>query len=257
MARSVTLAALFGLVSTAVAAGEIPEGKRVSGYNQMSAATRAIQDDDTLNPGIFWVLDGEALWKARAGKGGKSCGDCHGAAPTSMKGVATRYPAIDPRRGRPVNLEGRINICRSEHQEAPALAYESKELLALTTYVAHQSRGLPIAQAPAELARTIDIGRTFFQMRQGQLNLSCALCHDDNWGGRLGGNTIPQGHPNGYPLYRLEWQTVGSLHRRLRNCLTGMRAETPLAGSDELVALEAYLVHRARGLAIETPAVRP
>src|SRR5256885_16986097 len=38
-------------------------------------------------------------------------------------------------------------------------------------------------------------------------------------------NVIPQAHPTGYPLYRLEWQNLGSLQRRLRNCLVGIRAE--------------------------------
>ena len=47
--------------------------------------------------------------------------------------------------------------------------------------------------------------------REGQLNLSCANCHDDNWDKRLAGSPIPQAHPTGYPIYRLEWQTLGSL----------------------------------------------
>ena len=38
-----------------------------------------------------------------------------------MKGVAARYPAFSPARGRPVDLEQRINLCRTDHQKAPAL----------------------------------------------------------------------------------------------------------------------------------------
>ena len=68
---------------------------------------------------------------------------------------------------------------------------------------------------------------------------------------------IPQAHPTGYPLYRLEWQGVGSLRRRLRNCLVGMRAEPYPDDAPEIVDLELYLAWRARGLAVETPAVRP
>ena len=71
----------------------------------------------------------------------------------------------------------------------------------------------------------IEQGKAFFHRRQGQLNLACAQCHDDNWGKKLAGTPIPQAHPTGYPIYRLEWQGVGSLTRRFRNCLTGMRAE--------------------------------
>jgi sulfur-oxidizing protein SoxA len=68
---------------------------------------------------------------------------------------------------------------------------------------------------------------------------------------------VPQGHPNGYPLYRLEWQSLGSLQRRLRNCMIGVRAESYAYGSPEFVALEAYLTSRAGGMKIESPAVRP
>ncbi len=65
--------------------------------------------------------------------------------PASMKGVATRYPAIPQGSDRPVDLEGRINLCRTENQKADRLPPENRDLLALTAYVAHQSRGLPIA----------------------------------------------------------------------------------------------------------------
>ena len=64
-------------------------------------------------------------------------------------------------------------------------------------------------------------------------------------------------HPTGYPLYRLEWQALGSLQRRLRNCMIGMRAEPYDYGAPEHVALELYLMWRARGLPVEAPAVRP
>ena len=146
---------------------------------------------------------------------------------------------------------------RTERQASPAFAYDSKPLLALTMWVAAPSKGQPIAIDGARLKVEIEAGRRLFEMRQGQLNLSCAHCHEDNWGRKLAGSTIPQGHPTGYPQYRLEWQGVGSLHRRLRNCLTGMRAETLDPGSAELTALEAYLMARAEGMAIESPAVRP
>src|SRR5262249_17976901 len=126
-------------------AGEIPLSKRLSGYEMMSRETQKIQDDDATNPGMLWVLDGEAPWTQESGSGGKSCADCHGDATKSMKGVAARYPAFDPARGRPLTLEQRVNACRVDHQKASPLAPESKELLALEAYVARQSRGLPIA----------------------------------------------------------------------------------------------------------------
>ena len=131
-------------------------------------------------------------------------------------------------------------------------------MLALTAYVAMQSRGEPIAPpADPRLQPFIDKGRAAFNQRQGQLNLSCAQCHDDNWGKHLAGNTVPQAHPTGYPIYRLEWQSLGSLQRRLRNCMIGLRAEPYAYGAPEYVDMEVYLMWRARGMTMETPAVRP
>ena len=248
---------VIALVASA-SAGEIPRAERRSGYDLMSRETRAMQDDDTANPGMLWVLDGEALWNRKAGDAGRSCAECHGDARQSMKGVAARHPAFDAARRRPITLEQRINVCRVERQKAPPLAYESRELLALTAYVARQSRGLPIEITADDRTQPfIDAGGATFSRRQGQLNLSCSQCHDDHWGRRLAGNVVPQAHPTGYPLYRLEWQSLGSLERRLRGCLTGIRAEPYEFGAPELVDLELFLMWRARGMTFEAPAVRP
>jgi sulfur-oxidizing protein SoxA len=256
-ARIIAAACVIALAAVAYAA-EIPRADRRSGYEFMGRETRAMQDDDTANPGMLWVLEGGASWTRKVGAAGRACADCHGDARASMKGVAARHPAFDPARGRPVSLEQRINVCRVDRQQAPALAYESKELLALAAYVARQSRGVPIEITIDDRSRPfLDAGRATFHRRQGQLNLACSQCHDDQWGRKLAGNVIPQAHPTGYPIYRLEWQGVGSLQRRLRNCLVGIRAEPYDYGAPELVDLELYLMWRARGMTMESPAVRP
>jgi L-cysteine S-thiosulfotransferase len=248
----------FGFATATLLAAEIAPADRRSGTAFMSRDTQAMQEDDRANPGMLAVLEGEALWNAESSAGRQSCAGCHGAAATSMKGVAARYPAFDPARGRPVDLEQRINLCRTEHQQSTPLAWESRELLALTAYVAMQSRGVAIEAGTDEKSRPyVEAGRALFNRRQGQLDLSCAQCHDDNWGKRLAGSVIPQGHPTGYPEYRLEWQSVGSLQRRLRGCIIGLRAEPYAYGAPEQVELELYLMWRARGMPIETPVVRP
>jgi sulfur-oxidizing protein SoxA len=254
--RALSIAAAVLAVAVA-AAGEIPLSERRSAYQDMAPETRAMQDGDTDNPGMLWVLDGEALWQAKAGQAGVACAGCHGGAEASMKGVAARYPAYDAKRGTAIDLAQRINSCRTERQGAPELKRESRELLALTALIARHSRGLPIVSNDERLKPFIEAGRALFQARQGQLNLACAQCHDDNRGKKLAGITLPQGHPTGYPLYRLEWQALGSLQRRLRNCMIGMRAEPYAYGAPEYLALEAYLMWRARGMPMESPAVRP
>ena len=231
---------------------------RQSGTALLAEDTRAMQTNDRANPAMFWVKEGEQIWSTAPGEGGKSCAGCHGPAASSMRGVATRYPANNSGVLHPLDLSGRIQACRTGRQQAAAWPQESRPLLAITSYVALQSRGLPI-MPPAErgLQAHIAAGAALFQRRIGQLDLSCAQCHDDNWGKSLGGSLIPQAHPTGYPIYRLEWQGVGSLQRRLRTCMAGVRAEPYAYGAPELIDLEIYLMQRAAGMTLETPAVRP
>lgn len=252
-----------GLARVAVA--EIPAHERKSGFETMGPAAQAMQRDDFSNPGMLAAGQGDALWSVRPGApnsgSGKSCADCHGPAGSNgiatMKGVAARYPAFDDASGKPIDLAGRILQCRTERQRVPATR-ESPDILALEAAVALQSRGMPIAPPEDKrLAPALAEGKLLFSRRIGQLNLSCRQCHDENWGRSLGGSTIPQGHPTGYPLFRLEWQGVGSLQRRLRNCMTGVRAEPYAPGAPELVAIELFLKARAAGMALDAPAVRP
>ena len=248
----------LGLVACAVGTGAPAPDLRRSGFDGMGASTQAMQRDDLQNPAMLWVQDGAALWQRKSGRNAVACADCHGDAVSSMRGVAARYPAWDADSGRALVLGQRINQCVSQRQQAPVLAAESPELLSLETYVGLQSRGLPLAPAQdTRLTAPLQRGAALFAQRMGQLDLSCAQCHDERAGQRLGGSVIPQGHATGYPIYRLEWQGMGSLQRRIRNCLTGVRAEPFAYGAPEMVALELYLAQRARGMVVETPAVRP
>jgi sulfur-oxidizing protein SoxA len=258
---TITIVALListGEVASPLQASEIAPAERRSGFSFMAPETQAMQNDDTANPGLLWVLDGEALWNSKQGAADKACADCHGEARLTMKETAARYPAFDASLGRPVNLPQRINLCRARHQQATPLSSESRDMLALNAYVAMQSRGAAIEPgSDPRLEPFIDSGRALFMRRRGQLNLSCANCHDDHWDQHLAGSAITQAQPTGYPLYRLEWQSLGSLQRRLRNCMIGSRAEAYASDAPEMVELELYLMTRARGMKLETPAVRP
>jgi L-cysteine S-thiosulfotransferase len=228
-----------------------------SGTTFLTDNLKRQQADEAANPGMLWVGEGAQIWDTAQGEAGKSCAACHGQAEASMKGVAARYPAVDGRTGRLLNLEGRINNCRTEHQQAKPYAYESEELLAITAFVARQSLGMPMhIETGGAAAPFYQAGKAFFYQREGQLNLACAHCHENNAGRTLRGDTISYGLGNGYPAYRIEWQSLGSLHRRLRACSYGVRAIQFDYGSPEYVSLELYLAKRAEGVAIETPAIR-
>lgn len=230
------------------------EGRR-SGYLYNSPATRLLQDDDFVNPGFFALERGRELWSKPMGEKGKSCASCHKEA--EMRGVATRYPVYDARRGGLVDLTTRINQMLTEDMGAPALGYEAPDMLGLTAFVSSLSRGMPMNVVVDGPARPFfEEGRAFYFQRRGQLNLSCAQCHDDLDGQKLRGDTISQGQVNGFPIYRLLWRAVGSRHRMFEWCNSSVRAEPYPAGSPEYLSLELYAAWRGRGLPMEAPAVR-
>lgn len=249
---AIAIALLLLVMEQSVARSDEP----LSGYHFLTPETRALQDDDFANPGMFWVAIGNDLWN-EVPANGPSCASCHGPAETAMRGVGARYPAWSPSMGRVVSLEQRVNACRTQRQQEPAFAMESRPLLALSAFVMHQSRGLPMSVATdGPAAESYVRGRAYFETRRGQLNLSCANCHAERVGQRLRGEFISQGQVNGFPIYRQLWQDLGSVGRMIAWCNAAVRAEPRAADSQEYIDLELFLRARGNGLPIEAPAVR-
>jgi sulfur-oxidizing protein SoxA len=236
----------------------IPLDQLKSGLEYSSAEVRGLQlDDDFASPSAHGIDKGAQLWKQVTGSSNKSCASCHGDTNESMKGAATRYPAIDKATGKLFNLEDRIRNCRSKQQKASNWPLESDELLAVTLHVTGASKGMPIMvsiDGPAK--KHFEAGQKLYMTRQGQMNLSCTQCHDQRYGQRLYNDKLSQGHPNGYPIFRLDWQYLASLERRLRFCYSSVKAEMPPWGHQDMRNLNLYLMWRAQGLQIEVPAVR-
>jgi len=228
-----------------------------SGFYYAKDETKTMQLDDFENPGMLYVEEGAELWKSRQGSANKSCASCHNNPQVSMKQAGPRYPIYNSELKRMVNLEQRINLCRTKFQKAPALKYESRKLLSLTAFVRHQSMGVPVRvkiDGPAK--PFFEKGKAFYYKRRGQLDMSCAHCHENNYGKYIRSNLLSQGQANGFPTYRLKWQGLGSLHRRFKGCNRQVRAKPFSLGADEYVNLELYLNWRGSGLEVETPAVR-
>ncbi|MFA7429402.1 MAG: sulfur oxidation c-type cytochrome SoxA [Rhodospirillaceae bacterium] len=231
-------------------------GDKYSGYVVADPTTREIQDDDIMNPAFLWVDRAEPLWSKAEGTANKSCADCHGDV-ASLKGAATSYPKTDAETGKFMNIELRINDCRERRMGATPWKFESDELLGMTTLVKLQSRGMPTnidITGPNE--KWFKKGEEFYFTSRGQLDLACADCHITGAGQKMRAEVLSQGMPNGFPTYRMKWQKLGSLHRRLRGCNDEIRAaQLPGLGEDYL-AVETYITWRAQGLPVESPSVR-
>ncbi|MAY29150.1 MAG: sulfur oxidation c-type cytochrome SoxA [Aurantimonas sp.] len=229
-----------------------------SGWLYREAETRQVESDSFENPGMLNVERGEDIWNTVEGAAGKSCATCHEDASESMAGVGASYPKWDAANSRPINVELQIDACRTEHMQAEPYKFDAQDQKDLTAFIKHQSLGTPVEVdlAAGEMMSWWERGKERYYLRTGQLNLSCASCHEDNNGRYIRADHLSQGNTNGFPTYRLKQANLVSLHNRFRGCIRDTRAEFPKAFSDELMALEVYTAWRGGGLSVETPAVR-
>ena len=114
------------------------------------------------------------------------------------------------------------------------------------------------APAPA-LSAVARIGQQMFRdpALSGSGRLSCASCHEENYGNYIRADHLSQGQIQGFPTYRLKNAGVVSIHNRFKGCIRDTRAETYSPGSDEFRNLELYVASRGLGLDIEGGGVRP
>ena len=230
----------------------------ISGWHYRTDETRAMEADSFQNPGMLGVEQGEEIWNTVEGTEGKSCASCHDDATVSMKGVGASYPKWDADSGKPINIELRINKCRVENMGAEAYKFDKGGQKPLTAYIKHQSLGMSVKLdlSEGDMQQWWDKGKETYYRRTGQLNMSCASCHEVNQGKYIRADHLSQGNVNGFPTYRLKQNKLISLHNRFRGCIRDTRAEFPAAFSDTLMGLEVYTTWRGTGLSVETPGVR-
>lgn len=246
------------MVTRTAAPEDHPLDEVMSGWLFRTPETRDLERDSFMNPGMLYVERGEEIWNTVDGEAGKSCASCHGDASETMADVAAAYPKWDADAKRPINVELQIDKCRENNMKAEPYKFDSAEQKALTTFIKHQSLGTPVQLdlGQGELQSWWAKGEELYYRRTGQLNLSCASCHEQNNGKYIRADHLSQGNANGFPTYRLKQANVVSLHNRFKGCIRDTRAEFPAAFSDELMALEVYVTWRGTGLSVETPAVR-
>ena len=242
---------------------------RTSGHVYLSPQLQALQDDPQRNPVALWQERGQGLWQAQ-------CSSCHGAMDSVKRSVAS-FPRLSADGKTLLNLEDQILRCQQRGAAAsPSLTpapttapttstLEGDSVLSLSAALHQVAKGERIQVAPSSTAppehtaqwqARLSSGERLYQTRIGRMNLACMHCHDGKVGAQMRADTISQGHPTGFPIYRMAWQTLGSLDRRLRACYSGVQAPIPPAGSADLRDLELFLKVRANGMVLDGPSIR-
>jgi len=228
----------------------------MSGWHFRGTETRAMQADDFDNPGMIFVEQARDDWSEVVGTEGNSCASCHDE-PESLAGVRAVYPKWNEAAGEVRTLEMQVNDCRENRMGAEPLKYTGGTMQAMIALISSVSRGMPVNVAidgPAE--STWEEGKELYYTRTGQLEMSCANCHEDNYGRMIRADHLSQGQINGFPVYRLKNTKLNAVHARFKGCVRDTRAETYKPGSPEFVALELYVASRGNGLSVEGPSVR-
>ena len=229
----------------------------MSGWRFRSDGTQAMQMDDFDNPGMSAVDAAADAWDTVEGSEGKSCASCHGAAEDSMAGVRAVYPKWNDAAEEVRTLAMQINDCRENKMGADKYGYTSGDMAAMEALITLQSRGMPVNVAiDGPVQATWEAGKELYYTRTGQLDLSCANCHEDNYGNMIRADHLSQGQINGFPVYRLKNTKLNTVHARFKGCVRDTRAETYKPGSYEFIALELYVASRGNGLSVEGPSVR-
>lgn len=213
----------------------------------------AIEEFPPYEPSID---QGEAAFNTPF-KNGKSYADCF---PDKGVGIANRYPKWDSEKKEVATLAKAVNDCRTNNGE-PALPYKKGEIAQILAYMAYTSRGklidIAVPDEPEALA-AYEEGKNYYYQRRGQLNFSCATCHIQNAGKKIRVETLSPmlGHTSGWPVYRLKWGEIGTLHRRFIGCHKQIRAIPPSPQSRELRNLEYFMSYISNGVPFNGPTTR-
>ena len=227
-----------------------------------------LQSANAMNPIGLWIDEGKRKWE-------KDCTSCH-ALEKVVKAVPD-FPKLDASR-KLINLEDQISICRQRVEattnanansiatttaSTQSFTNDDNPTLELSTFLNDAARQLAINIAPPTnplhaiiWKKNLADGERLFKTRLGHMNLSCQQCHDGKVGASMRAQKITAGHPTGFPAYRISWQGLGSIERRIRACYSGVQAQVPAPQDMRLRQLELYLKTRAQGLQLEGPSIR-
>jgi sulfur-oxidizing protein SoxA len=268
------------VVDTLTTFTQVPVATKDNATTQVPAASglAQLQSANTMNPIGLWIDEGKRKWE-------KDCTSCH-VLEKVVKAVPN-FPKLDASQ-KLINLEDQISVCRqrvdktlsasrsaaaavsastfassSSSASTQSFTNDDNPNLELSTFLNDSARQLPINIAPtteqshsAIWKQNLTDGEKLFKTRLGQMNLSCQQCHDGKVGTSMRAQKITAGHPTGFPAYRISWQGLGSIERRIRACYSGVQAQVPAQQDIRLRQLELYLKTRAQGMPLEGPSTR-
>ncbi len=175
--------------------------------------------------------------------------------------IAGEYPKFDEKKGQVVTLSVAINDCLKANGQKPWKLTKGK-LADLEAYFAHMSKEagkkVNITIPSKAAAEAYERGKKNYYSQRGYLKLSCATCHVQGAGNRVRREVLSPllGHTTHFPVYRLKWQGLGTLERRIKGCEKNQGENPHKPGSQWMSEMLYFMAYMSNGLPVDGPDIR-
>ncbi len=200
------------------------------------------------------VDEGEELYNKKF-KNGKSFKECF-----PKPDIAGDYPMYDAKKG-VVTLSSAINDCLKANGEKPWNMKKGK-MAKLEAYFAYQSKEagkkFNIKIDSKEAQEAYERGKKEYYSQRGYLKLSCASCHVQGAGKRVRAEYMSPllGQVTHFPVYRLKWEDLGTLERRMVGCNKDQGENPHKANSKWMKELLYFMAYMSNGMPVDGPDIR-
>lgn len=259
---------LAGVLSAGAAmAQQRSASEDIERYRQM------LQDG---NPAELVALKGEGLWKKKRGPKNASLEACDlGKGPGVVAGAYAQMPRYFADTQAVMDFEARLVHCmvtlqgfKREDVIKQPFSREGEgatEIEQLTAYVVEESRGTKVnvpQDHPAEKA-SYERGKVAFFYRGGPFDFSCATCHSED-GKRirlqdLPNLTKPETAKRAFatwPAYRVSQGALRTMQWRMYDCFRQQRFPELKYTSQTSIDLITFLGVNAKGIEMDSPAIK-
>lgn len=198
---------------------------------------------------------GEALYK-KPFANGKSFASCF---PDTT--AMNLFPYFDEKKKDVVTLTSAANDCLRSNGEKEWNTQKG-DMANLQAYLVNSTKeagkkfDIKIQSEAAKKA--YEAGKEFYYTQRGYLKMSCATCHIQGAGQRVRNEKLSPltGQITQFPVYRLKWEELGTLERRLSGCVVDQGQVPPKDESKQMKELVYFLGYMSNGMDIDGPDVR-
>lgn len=228
---------------------------RLGSYAYNKGGKSQYDDMNDMPPYEDNVDAGKELYEKKFANG-KSFKDCF-PDPT----IRGEYPKFDGKKKEVHTLSMAINKCLKDNSEKPWKVTKGN-MTDLQAYFAFSSKEkgkkVHIVIDSKEASEAYERGKQEYYTQRGYLNLSCANCHVQGAGKRVRNEYLSPlfGAVTHFPVYRLKWQGLGTLERRIEGCEKNQGENPHKPGSTWQNEMIYFMSYMSNGLPVDGPDIR-